>query len=308
MSVPRIRCKADLFISLLLVIFVQSHPVRAQFEAQEKVPLTLFQITARADLVVHARVVDGEAKRAFVEVIEALRGTPPATTLRIDFRDLNIERAGKEIVTFTAGEEYILFLERPNWIKPKEKYADIFALYHGRRGRMLLPAEGTGIPVDAVRELAALVRRPPDEQVSGLRALVLRDNPVLREAALDEIARLGAASLDDLSALLTLLRDPDPKIRSHSLRLLRGVLVQRGSEEAETEKRTALETCRERARNDPVPAVRVEAVRVLGGWPAQADVLTDLKTIATADASQDVRYEAQRIMYRWGVRFSAEKP
>jgi HEAT repeat protein len=133
-------------------------------------------------------------------------------------------------------------------------------------------------------------------------------NPLLREAALAEIARLGAAGPADLSALASLLQDANSGIRSSALRIIRGVMQLPAQEMEETEKRTVLELCRERARNDPSEQVRTVAVRVIGAWPKKEDVVGDLRAIARSDSSQSVRYEAMRILFAWGMTGSSRDP
>src|SRR5262245_26370760 len=223
---------------LLLVIFLLSINIlhASTFEPQENVPLTLFQLLARSTLVVYARVLDGEQKFASVEVLETFRGTAPSDHLRLDFRDLNLERRGQELVVFRKGEEYVLLLEPPDWRKPKEKNRDLFALYHGRRGRIGLPAEGAEIQLQAVRALTGLVGKTPDDQIAGLRDQVTSTNPVLREAALEEVGRLGAVGTGDLPALARLLQDPNPRIRMAALNLLRRVMPVPAGEMEEAEK------------------------------------------------------------------------
>ena len=271
-------------------------------------PLTLFQLLARSDLVVHARVLDGEQRFASVEVLDTFRGIAPSDHLRLDFRDLNLERRGLDLVVFKAGEEYVLLLEKPDWRKAKEKNRDLFALYHGRRGRIALPAEGAGIQLEAVRTLVGLVGKPPEDQVAGLRRQVTSANPVLRAAALEEVGRLGAASLADLPALAILLQDSNPRIRVSALTLLRRLMPLPAGEVDEAEKRSVLELCRERARNDSAEEVRAAAVQVIGAWPMKEDVAGDLRAIATGDASQSVRYEASRILFSWGMTGPARQP
>jgi len=294
-----------LFLSIILFDKIIYSSI---FDAQENVPLTEFQVIARSDLVVHARVLDGNNRLALVAVLETIRGVSPAAQLRIDFRDLNLERRGQEVVAFDTGDEYILMLERPDWRKPKEKNRDIFALFHGRRGRIALPAEGSGVQVEAVEKLAALVGKMPEDQEAGLRSMVASDNPVLRELALQELARLRVAGVDDLPALSRLLQDPNPKIRAASLEIIGSVLPLPADETGEAEKGVVLEMCRERARNDPDEPVRVAAVRVLGAWTSRDEVAGDLKAISTGDPSQGVRYEALRILYAWGMTGPGRRP
>ena len=135
----------------------------------ESVPLTLFQLTARADLIARIRVKDGSLRLAILDVLDGLKGEAPADRIRLDFRDLNLSPQGQGMVTFRDGEEFILFMSTKSWRKPKEKNRDIFDLTHGRRGIMPLPPEGWGIDVGAVKQLVSLTERGPEEQVLGLR-------------------------------------------------------------------------------------------------------------------------------------------
>lgn len=265
---------------------------------QENVPLTLVQIVGRSDSAVHVRISDGSGKFAIVEVLETLSGPDPGRRLRIDFRDLNLSLKGREVVAFEKGEEDILFLHRPDWKKPSAKNADVFELLHGRRGRLLLPPEGSGIYLEAVRRLGMIAKQDPSDQVESLRQLLGSENPFLREAALAEVGRLRALTATDLPALIHLVSDQAAALREKSLEQIRIVLLSTSSEGGE-DLRRALEAARERARNDPDEKVRAEAVRTMSAWRHHEDVVPELKAIATVDPSQLVRYEAQRVLFLW---------
>jgi hypothetical protein len=268
---------------------------------QEYVPLTLVQIIGRCDAAVHVRVSDGSGKFAIVEVLETLSGPDPGKRLRIDFRDLNLSLKGQGAVVFEKEEEDVLFLHRPEWKKPSAKNADVFELLHGRRGRLLLPAEGSGIYLETVRRLGSIVKQDPSDQVESLRRLLGSENPFLREAALAEISRLRALTVADLPALIHLIGDASAGLREKSLEQIRIVLHAAEGEEADggEERRRALEAARERARIDPDEKVRAAAVRTMSAWNHHEDVVPDLKAIAAIDTSQLVRYEAQRVLFIW---------
>ena len=271
---------------------------------QEHVPLTLVQIIGRSDAAVHVRVSDGSGKYAIVEVLETLTGADPGKRLRIDFRELNLSLKGREAVVFAKDEEDILFLHRPDWKKPSAKNADMFELLHGRRGRVLLPAEGSGIYLETVRRLGSIARQDPSDQIESLRRLLGSENPLLREAALAEVGRLGALTVGDLPALIHLISDPSAGLRQKSLEQIRIVLRSADGEGGEDPRR-ALEAARERARNDSDEKVRAEAVRAMSAWSHHEDVVPDLQAIASLDPSQIVRYEAQRVLFLWGGAPSA---
>lgn len=292
-------------LKVLLTVIIslgQNQTAVGQISApSEHVRLTTFQLLARSDLIVHVVIRDGSKRYAMVDIKETLRGEAPDPKLRIDFRDLNLQLRGQELIVFTEGEEYVLFLEKPNWRKPKESNRDIYMLFHGRRGRMLLPPEGLGVPLEAVREMAKLVGRTPEDQIENFRALMIRPNPVLRQALLEELVRMRACSIADLGPLSTLARDPLPAIRAQALAAIGVVLREPGDELAQEPRRIALELCRERARNDAAVTVRVEATRSLAAWDRREDVIPDLRAIATGDPDQAVRYAAERILFSWGV-------
>jgi hypothetical protein len=292
-----------LLFSLFIIFSCFDRGVVAQPTGpQEYVPLTLVQIIGRSDAAVHVRVSDGSGKFAIVEVLETLSGPDPGKRLRIDFRDLNLSLKGREAMVFEKEEEDILFLHRPDWKKPSAKNADVFELLHGRRGRLLLPPEGSGIYLEAVRRLGAIVRQDPSDQVESLRRFLGSENPFLREAALAEVGRLGALTVVDLPALIHLIADPSAGLREKSLDQIRVVLHAANGDEGDggEDPRRALEAARERARNDPDEKVRAAAVRTMSAWKHHEDVVPDLKAIAGIDPSQLVRYEAQRVLFLWG--------
>jgi len=280
----------------------------------EMPPLNLFQRAARASLVVHVRVHEGALRFALVDVLEVLKGSAPAERLRIAFRDFNFSRPrGTDPITFPNGEEEILFLtpysQVPRSQKKKEKYSDVFELLLGAQGRITVPAEGAGAIFDAVRRLVQVAAQDPASQVEGLQGLLDSENPVLPEAGLEEMARLRAATPVLYPRLIRLLRNPSPRLRIRSLTLVQQIFSSRpplprsgSAEEALDEAGESLAAVLERARNDPDAAVRVQAVQALAAWPEHADVEADLRAIASQDASQEVRFEAERALFRAGVR------
>ena len=282
-----------------VVLALAAGPALSQEAVRESIPLTLYQLLARAPIVIHGRIVNGDQRLAEVKVMENFRGTAPAETIRLDFRELNLQTAGKGQVVFRDGEEYILFLERPDFRKPSKKKEDILGLYHGREGFRKLPEEGAGEVIEAVRQLASVMNLPPAEQAQALRQRAQQRNGVLQTTAMDELLRLQEGDRDDLDWLQRLVRDPDPAVRGRAAALMSRVFrdLPRGSAEQE---RPSLESVRERAHGDPDPAVRVASVQALGSWPDRDQVVPDLQAIGLADDSQDVRYEARRLLFLWG--------
>jgi hypothetical protein len=288
-----------LWLGLLACAALASSSVHAAGTAKESVPLNLFQMLARSAYVLHGQITRGEGRLAEVKVLENFRGDAPEA-IRIDFRDLNIQVGTKEQVVLHDGDEYVLFLDKPDFRKPSKKKENIFELFRGRSGLMLLPPEGSGVMIEAIRSLAPLVQKPPDEQENGLRQRAQIDNQALRRAALEELLRLQDANPSDLTWLQKVGQDRDALVRRLALRMQARALQQLGSDEAGDGERSVLESIRMRAHADPDESVRVEATKTLGTWPVKEDVVPDLQSLGVQDKAQSVRYEARRLLFLWG--------
>lgn len=266
--------------------------------------LNLFQMVARTDLVVHVRIRSGSLKYAMVDVRESLKGTSPFPVLRIAFRDFNLSRAaGEDAIVFPDGQEEILFLApygRTNWRKKdREKNKDLYTLFRGRQGRLTVPGEGRGIPLEAVRRLSEIGRLDPSSQAEALEGLLESPNPILLQTALTEIERLRNARASLFPRLIGLLGSPSPPIRIGSLRVMAQVFSSVGmADDSLDAAQPALAGVLERARNDSDEAVRTQAVLSLAAWPNRRDVQGELKAIAGTDRAQAVRYEAERALLR----------
>jgi hypothetical protein len=289
-----------------MIIFVSSGTPGGFAEIEEKGDLDLFQRIARAELVVHVRVLEGSLKYAKVEVLRTFKGDPPVSELRIAFRDLNWARLpGEDEVVFPDGQEEILFLARNPELRPKEKNRDIFDLYQGRQGRITPPAEGSGIIIEAIETLVALTRADPLTQVESLLGLLRSRNLYLLEAALDEVIRLQGATPAAYADLVALLGQPSPRIRSRALMSIGQIFASGSVEEIERgigpeSARSTLGAVIERARNDEDDSIRARAVATMAAWPFREDVESGLAAIATTDRSQMVRYAAERSLYQMG--------
>ncbi|HYV18149.1 MAG TPA: hypothetical protein VFC25_03860 [Verrucomicrobiae bacterium] len=295
----RRRLAVALLVTLGLAAAAGETALRAQERVRESVPLTLYQLMARAPLVLHGRIVHGAIKLVEVKVLENFRGTAPAEDIRLDFRDLNLQTAGKDQINFADGDEYVFFLSRPNFRKPTKKKENILELYHGRDGFLRLPPEGAGEVIEAVRQLASVMALPAGEQAQALRQRAQQRNALLQTTAIDELMRLQEGDRDDLDWLQRIVRDSDPGVRGRAAALMARVFQGLPAASAEQE-RPSLESIRERAHGDPDATVRVASVKALGSWPERDQVVPDLQAIGGSDASQDVRYEARRLLYLWG--------
>lgn len=290
-------------VVLLLLCVSAAIPEIAQL-GPEPEKLNLFQMVARADLVVLVSTHEGSLRFALVDVIEAIKGSAPKPRLRIAFRDFNDHRGpGEDMIVFPNGQKEILFLvpyRTPVRKKDIEKFKDLFTLFKGRQGRVTLPAEGPEIILGALRRLAEIGRLDAASQVAELKGLLQSSNPFLLEASLSEIERLRAADASSLPAILGLLRLPSPALRALSLKVITQIFSsEKGTgDEALDEARTALLAVLEKAHNDADESVRVEAVLAAAAWPNRRDVEGDLKAIASDDRAQSVRYEAERALLR----------
>jgi len=297
------RARATLAGALAAIVIAGSFPCLAQMGPPPE-PLNLFQLIARSDLVVLVRVRDGSLKYAMVDLVEAFKGTPPALKLRIAFRDFNFTRGpGEEPIVFPAGQQEVLFLvpyKTPRRKKDVEKFKDLFTLYKGRQGRMTLPAEGPGIVLDAIRGLTGVSKLDAASQIETLRRLLDTSNPILLEVSLTEIERLRAADARLLPKLVSFLTSPSPALKTRALRLIAQVFGSGHAtdDEALDEARAALAAVLERARNDSIESVRVQAVAAVAEWPKRRDVEGDLQAIAGTDRAQAVRYEAEKALFR----------
>lgn len=266
--------------------------------------LNLFQMVARSDLVVHARIRSGSLKFAIVEVQESLKGSSPFAVLRIAFRDFNFTRApGEDPIVFPDGQEEILFLtpygRTVRKKKDREKNKDLYTLFRGRQVRMTVPGEGRAVPLEAVHRLSEICRLDPTSQAESLAVLLDSPNPILLQTALQEIERLRDPQVSLLTRLNGLLGSPSPPIRIGSLRVMAQIFSSgRMGDDSLDAAQGALAGVFERARNDSDDEVRTQAVLSMAAWPNRREVQGELKAIAGTDKAQAVRYEAERALLR----------
>ncbi|MBI1950562.1 MAG: hypothetical protein HYS34_04280 [Acidobacteria bacterium] len=266
--------------------------------------MNLFQLVARSELVAHVRIRSGSLRFAIVEVQEPMKGTAPFPVLRIAFRDFNMSRGpGDDPIVFPDGQEEILFLvphgRNARRRKDREKNRDLYTLFHGRQGRLTVPAEGPGVLIQAIRRLSEVSRLDPASQAEALDGLLGGSNPLLLQTALAEIERLQSARPRLLPRLIGLLASPAAMLRVGSLRVIARIFASgRIGDESLDGARAALAAVLERARNDPDESVRAQAVASIAVWPERQEVQRDLKAIAGTDPAQAVRYEAEKALFK----------
>lgn len=272
----------------------------------EELP-NLYELTARSDLVVAARVVAGSLKLAQVEVVEVFRGdAKQGQRLQIAFRDLNSTLGKADRIVFGDMEKDLLFLVPELNYEGRRKGPDRFTLVRGRFGKFTLPREGEDVYLEAVREFARLASLKDHRLLFGeLKDLLKSRNPILVDAGLEEVARLQLMDHRMVPVAMHFLQDPSPKRRVGALQLLGGFLGTVKERPASPELQdSVLPPLQAMARNDPQEAVRVAAVEALGKWQGDAPLET-LREIAEQDPAQAVRYQAKLELFR---RAEEEKP
>ena len=283
-------------IGLTVILLGSCAPV---FPAIE--PLTLYQKTARAPLVVKARALSDSTRRPMVEVLMIFKGSCPAKIITIapHFEDNSAPTPWLRREVFRAGVESILFLTPYQDVFGRDEGEDTFAVLNADQGKVEVPAEGGDALLEALHRFAEILSLGQhDLQGDALRSLLLAKNPFLLEAGLSECRKYHLAGKEDVGPLLALLKNPRPGFRSGSLTLLSQIL---------DDSRTArpdgsgldsgltgaiYEQVAAAARLDAEETVRTEAVGALESFGG-ASSLVLLEEIGRRDASQNVRYAAQ---------------
>jgi HEAT repeat protein len=268
--------------------------------AKGEAPPSLYELTARSDLVVLARVISGALKLAQVQVREIFRGSvPPGARLQIAFRDFNTNLGKENRIVFDDGESELLFLVPEVDAEGKRKGKDRYTLFRGRFGRFQLPREGGDVYLDAVREFAGLAAlKDHRELFRRLKALLLSPNPVLVDAGLQEVLKLDLVDREMVPQILRFSQDVAPGRRIAAMRLASRLFTGLRNKTEESELQDALlPPLVVLARNDPDEQVRVESVLALGAWGGEA-VQETLREIADQDPAQTVRYQARVILLK----------
>src|SRR4026209_229463 len=109
-------------------------------------PLTLYERTGRAPLVVVGDVMDGAHRFAVIRTPEVLRcGIPEkrSETFRIAFRlDSFLRPPWQDSIEFKAGERVVLFLRKFTKEDGRQPDGDLYTLMWGAQGKTLPPLEG----------------------------------------------------------------------------------------------------------------------------------------------------------------------
>jgi hypothetical protein len=259
--------------------------------------LTLYQKTGRATLVVKARALSDSTRRPQVLVLETIKGSyPERTRLTIvpHFEDRTNPTPWLKREVFRSGEESLLFLQPyvDDW--GRSGPTDTFEVLGAHQGKLDIPPEGADALIDAVRRFSSVLALGQMEaQSEALRKMLEEKNPYLLEAALRECRRFRLARAEDAPALIPLMEHARPDLRQGALDVLEQILQTDGGQPqaGESHRARLFEAAAARARMDEEAAVRARAVSALEAFGDRA-ALALLESVGSADASQQVRYEA----------------
>ena len=264
-------------------------------------PLTLYQKTARAPLVVKARALSDSTRRPEVEVVLIYKGSCPSKIITIapHFEDNTAPTPWLHREVFRAGVESILFLTPYVDEFGRDEGDATFAVLNADQGKVEVPAEGADALLEALHRFVEILSLGQhDLQGEALRSLLSARNPFMIEAALTECRKYHLAEKDDVKPLLSLLASQRSDFRSGALALLGQLLKDsgafgQGGLGPDAGARVAIyEQVAATAHLDTDERVRKEAVGALEAF-GDASSLVLLEEIGRRDASQSVRYAAQ---------------
>jgi hypothetical protein len=267
------------------------------------VPLTLFERTGRAPLVVWGEITDGAHRFAVVRTDEVLRCSireRPGGTFRIAFRlDSFLRTPWQDKIEFKTGERVILFLRKFTKEDGRQPDGDLYTLMWGAQGKHLLPLEGEQAQVEAVRRFAAILSAPNDQQAPMLRMALSDPNPMIADGAFEEAVKQGIGDLGMIPQLTALLSSERETPRVGSLRLMAQIFSDARIAGREIPRREELsDLLRGRIRTDPAVPFRVQAIATLGELGGD-DNKAFVERVAQDDPSQLVRYEAHKALSSW---------
>ena len=212
------RRATHLIVGLPLLLGLLDVVPRARGEIS---PLSLWEKTLRAALVVRVTVLDGDNRLAAMQVDEVLKGDYDAERLKVVFRATNLSRKyWEERIIFTAGERLILFLEpyvKDGVIKAKDQ----FALIRGFQGKEEVPPEGTDAYLDAIRRFSEV--HSLDSQLAiwdAAQAMLAEKNPHLVNAGFQQVMKFRLVDQDLVPVLLEHLESPNVPFRTFAVQCL----------------------------------------------------------------------------------------
>jgi hypothetical protein len=267
--------------------------------AARAAPLDLYEWIAPAPVVAAARIERDAGKLVEVELAEVFRGgLPQGTRLMIDLRRANREREeDRRSLRFEAERAYLVLLTRDG--TRSSSGLPVFGLVRGIDGARELPAEGSPAVLDAIRRFVGVQDRKDEIAAwTSFRELLEEANPVLLENSLDLFLKFRRGDLPLLPVLRPLLAHPRADLRARTARLI-GQIVEHRAESEIPDDDGILSEIYARARRDPSAEVRVAATAALGGIGGTGPEELLLE-IARSDPEQEVRYEAEKLLFERG--------
>lgn len=281
---------------LFVLFLISSIYPYAYTEARES--LTLYEKIAWAQYVIVATVINDDEKYALVSVEENVKGNLSKDLLNVSFRRENLERElGEPKIEFTKGETVVLFLEPFVTASGKEK-KDVYSPVGRAEGKISVSAESVQLISEAMHRFVKIQalddqRRIWEEQ----KALLKEKNRFMVEAGFEEVIKFKIASQEMIPALLAFVRGEDSLFRAFTCTIFGQLFEKERRQKTKIEGREEiLRELIQRARGDDAPSVRIEAIRAIemaGGY----EYREILEAISKTDNSQDVRYEAERVLY-----------
>ncbi|HKY31200.1 MAG TPA: HEAT repeat domain-containing protein [Candidatus Polarisedimenticolia bacterium] len=286
-------------------------PARAEVR-----PLTLYEKVGRAPIILVGEVTEayarGKGQPARIRNHSTVRcsATPcPAETFLLAYKlDSFLRAPWEDRIVFAAGERVVLFLRPFTKEDGRSPHPELYTLMWGAQGKHLLPPEGEAAHREAVARLAAIAAAPLETQTAMLREALADPNPIVSDAAFDEVLRQRLGGPELIPRLIPLLSGRRESTRVQSLRLIAEGLEEAAAAGREVPGRDDLsDLLRGRAASDPSEAFRVEAVRTLAALGG-AGVRAFLERLAAEDPSQRVRYEAEASLAAWSAVTGSRSP
>jgi hypothetical protein len=262
----------------------------------DPVRLGLYEWMGTAAIVVAADVIVDDGKFVVAVSRSSIKGTiPPGTTLYVDLRNANRDRAvGVRPLDLSKGRAY-LFLLKASRRGAKEPHP-VFDLVRGLGGARELPQEGAEALVDAATRLGQIQERRSDDLLwSSIPDFLEDPNPVLVDASLELVVKFRRESLGMIPVLAPLMESPRPDVRQRAVVVVGRLLARPGSESV-PERGALVGEITGRARRDDDPLVRRAAVAALAVL-RDSGIDETLRAVSHDDPDQDVRFEAQKALF-----------
>ncbi len=261
-------------------------------------PRTLYEKLAFSRTIVIGTCVE-QGRFAKIDVAEVLKGDVAPPQILIAYRLANWDRTSpeEEKIEFLVGERSILLIEPDATEDGRVRESGRFVLARGAEGKITVPEEGSQALLAAVRRMIEIQGiTDQNAQWDAHRALLEEANPLLVETGIEEVLKFRLGTQAMLPTLDRFLTHPRDGYRMGAVRILVQLLEgarRRGEKIPDLDSIGA--DLMAVLGGDPVPEIRARAVQALCLTP-RSDLADTLRQAARADASQIVRYEAQRAL------------